>query len=252
MNFPMASIACFICTFVVGVFLGYSYKTGSITVNGRVYDPANGIDGEVRTIAVRDGRIVPEADLPDGARTIDARGMLVLPGGVDLHSHIAGPKVNAARKLRPEDHRAAEPVRRTATTRSGVMGANPSTFATGYTYTRLGYTTAFDAAVTPLAARHAHEEAGTLGERGDPAQQDMFERRHQQRLRSRDERRRTGRDSEGHAADDPAEVDTLAEDADHGLAHRVADPQPAPPPPEQQEQHGERRGRHDVAPRQQR
>jgi formylmethanofuran dehydrogenase subunit A len=127
-------------------------------VNGRVYDPANGIDGEVRTIAVRDGRIVPEADLPDGARTIDARGMLVLPGGVDLHSHIAGPKVNAARKLRPEDHRAAEPVRRTAITRSGVMGANPSTFATGYTYARLGYTTAFDAAVTPLAARHAHEE----------------------------------------------------------------------------------------------
>ena len=40
MNFPMASIACFICTFVVGVFLGYSYKTGSITVNGRVYDRA--------------------------------------------------------------------------------------------------------------------------------------------------------------------------------------------------------------------
>jgi formylmethanofuran dehydrogenase subunit A len=126
--------------------------------NGQVYDPANGIDGAVRTIAVRDGRIVPEADLPAGARTIDARGMLVLPGGVDLHSHIAGPKVNAARKLRPEDHRRAEPVRRTATTRSGVMGANPSTFATGYTYARLGYTTAVDAAVTPLGARHAHEE----------------------------------------------------------------------------------------------
>jgi formylmethanofuran dehydrogenase subunit A len=127
-------------------------------VNGQVYDPANGIDGQVRTVAVRDGRIVAEADLPVGARTIDARGMLVLPGGVDLHSHIAGPKVNAARKLRPEDHRRAEPVRRTAVTRSGVMGSNPSTFATGYAYTRLGYTTVIDAAVTPLGARHAHEE----------------------------------------------------------------------------------------------
>jgi formylmethanofuran dehydrogenase subunit A len=127
-------------------------------VNGQVYDPANAVDGEVRTIAARDGRIVPESDLPAGARTIDARGMLVLPGGVDLHSHIAGPKVNAARKMRPEDHRRAEPVRRTAVTRSGVMGSNPSTFATGYTYARLGYTTAFDAAVPPLGARHAHEE----------------------------------------------------------------------------------------------
>ncbi len=127
-------------------------------VNGKVYDPANGIDGEIRTIAVRDGRIVDESALDATARTIDARGMLVLPGGVDLHSHIAGPKVNAARKMRPEDHRQAAPVRRTAVTRSGVMGANPSTFATGYTYARLGYTTVFDAAVPPLGARHAHEE----------------------------------------------------------------------------------------------
>src|SRR5262245_62890073 len=110
-------------------------------VNGKVYDPANGIDGVVRTVAVRDGRIVEDSALDGTARTIDARGMLVMPAGVDLHSHIAGPKVNAARKMRPEDHRRAEPVRRTAVTRSGVMGANPSTFATGYTYARLGYAT---------------------------------------------------------------------------------------------------------------
>ena len=29
-----------------------------------------------------------------------------MPGGVDIHAHIAGPKVNAARKLAPEEHRA--------------------------------------------------------------------------------------------------------------------------------------------------
>ena len=127
-------------------------------INGRVYDPAHRVDGEVRTIAVKDGRIVTESELDGAARTIDARGMIVFPGGVDLHSHIAGPKVNAARKMRPEDHRRAEPVLRTALTRSGVMGSNPSTFATGYTYARLGYTTVFDAAVPPLGARHAHEE----------------------------------------------------------------------------------------------
>lgn len=127
-------------------------------VNGKVYDPANGVDGAVKTIAIKDGRIVPEAEVDATARTLDASGMLVFPGGVDIHSHIAGPKVNSARKMRPEDHRRAQPVRRTAVTRSGVMGSNPSTFATGYAYTRLGYTTAFDAAVPPLGARHAHEE----------------------------------------------------------------------------------------------
>ena len=71
-------------------------------INGEVYDPINGINGEVRDICVQDGRIV--ADAP-GAPTIDAAGMVVMPGGVDMHSHIAGPKVNLARKMRPEDHR---------------------------------------------------------------------------------------------------------------------------------------------------
>ncbi len=127
-------------------------------VDGRIYDPANGVDGVAATIAVKDGRIIPESELDSSARIIDARGMLVLPGGVDMHAHIAGPKVNAARKMRPEDHRRAVAVRRTAVTRSGVMGSTPSTFATGYTYARLGYTTGFDAAVPPLGARHAHEE----------------------------------------------------------------------------------------------
>ena len=38
------------------------------------------------------------------------------------------------------------------------MGIVPSTFTTGYRYAGLGYTTAFDAAIAPLAARHAHDE----------------------------------------------------------------------------------------------
>ena len=38
------------------------------------------------------------------------------------------------------------------------MGSVPSTFATGYKYAGMGYTTAFDAAIPPLAARHVHEE----------------------------------------------------------------------------------------------
>jgi formylmethanofuran dehydrogenase subunit A len=127
---------------------------------GTVYDPANGIDGEVRDLWIADGRIVnPPAD-PEirPARTIDARGYVVMPGGVDMHCHIVGPKVNTARKMCPEQKRRDEPVRRTKFTHSGTMGSVPSTFATGYKYAGMGYTTAFDAAIPPLSARHAHEE----------------------------------------------------------------------------------------------
>jgi formylmethanofuran dehydrogenase subunit A len=124
-------------------------------INGKVYDPANNIDGEVREICVQDGRIV--ADAPADARTIDARGMVIMPGGVDIHCHIAGPKVNLARKLQPEDHR-HDPHPGTLYTRSGSGGTVPSTFATGYRYATLGYTTAMEAAVTPIGARHTLEE----------------------------------------------------------------------------------------------
>ena len=122
---------------------------------GRVYDPANGIAGEERDVCVQDGRIV--ADVPPHARTINAQGMVVMPGGVDIHAHIAGPKVNAARKLAPEEHR-ADTLERTAITRAGTGGTVPSTFTTGYRYALLGYTTVVDAATPPLAARHTLAE----------------------------------------------------------------------------------------------
>ena len=127
---------------------------------GTIYDPANGIDGDVGDIWIVDGRIVEAPAEPDASadRTLDATGLVVMPGGIDMHCHIAGPKVNTARKMIPEEKRTAEPVRRTRLTRSGSGGSVPSTFATGYLYAGLGYTTVFDAAVPPLAARHAHEE----------------------------------------------------------------------------------------------
>jgi len=124
-------------------------------VNGKVYDPANNIDGEIRDICIKDGRIVES--VPDDARRIDAGGMVIMPGGVDIHCHIAGPKVNAGRKLTPEDHK-LDPHPETAFTRSGSGGVVPSTFATGYRYATLGYTTAMEAAVPPLSARHTLEE----------------------------------------------------------------------------------------------
>jgi formylmethanofuran dehydrogenase subunit A len=101
---------------------------------GTVYDPIHGIDGEVRDIWIDGGRIVEAPSDPTvrADRTLDATGLVVMPGGIDMHCHIAGPKVNVARKMRPEEKRKAEKVHRTAITHSGTMGSVPSTFATGY------------------------------------------------------------------------------------------------------------------------
>ncbi len=127
--------------------------------SGYVYDPLHGIDGQVQDLWIQDGKIVPAPDPhTKPAKTLDATGLVIMPGGIDMHCHIAGPKVNMARKMRPEEKRHDQVVPRTATTHSGTMGSVPSTFATGYRYIGLGYTTAFDAAVPPLSARHAHEE----------------------------------------------------------------------------------------------
>ena len=127
---------------------------------GTVYDPARGLDGVVRDLCIEGGRIV--AELPAGAPRLDVRGMVVMPGGVDIHAHVAGSSVNHARRLLPEEHTADPvPAPRLADglpPRSGTGGTVPSTFATGYRYAGLGYTTAMEAAVAPLAARQAHAE----------------------------------------------------------------------------------------------
>ena len=127
-------------------------------LNGRVYDPLNGLDGEKRDIWIRDGKVVaPEDADREEAKTIDASGLVVMPGGVDIHSHVVGAKVNSGRKFRPEDHR--DHVRaRTSFSRSGSGYTVPTTHLTGYMYAEMGYTTVMEAATAPLVARHTHEE----------------------------------------------------------------------------------------------
>jgi formylmethanofuran dehydrogenase subunit A len=122
---------------------------------GAIHDPANDVDGELRDLCLKGGRVV--ADVGPDARRIDARGMVVMPGGVDIHAHIAGPKANLARKLSP-DTRRLDPVERSERLRSGTGGLVPSTFATGYRYSLLGYTTVIEAAAPPLVARHVLAE----------------------------------------------------------------------------------------------
>jgi len=122
---------------------------------GKVYDPTNGIDGVVKDVCISDGRIVESVD---GGRTISAAGMIVFPGGVDVHTHVAGGAINFARAMMPEDHRRAVVFMRSTITRSGLGGMTPTTFATGYLYAGMGWTTVNEAAVPILSAKHTHEE----------------------------------------------------------------------------------------------
>ncbi|MCW4049642.1 MAG: formylmethanofuran dehydrogenase subunit A [Candidatus Bathyarchaeota archaeon] len=122
---------------------------------GYVYDPLNGIDGEKVDIHLSDGKVVEKTK--KNAKVIDASGKTVMPGGVDLHSHIAGSKINIGRLMRPEDHRKDE-VPKGKYTRGGVGYSCPSTFVTGYRYAQMGYTSVMEAAMPPLGARHVHEE----------------------------------------------------------------------------------------------
>ena len=127
---------------------------------GTVYDPANSVDGEARDIYIRDGRIA--ANPGSGAkidREYDLRGKVVMAGAIDLHTHIAGGKVNIARAMLPEDHR-HDPVAHTACTRAGSGHAAPSTMTAGYRYAEMGYTACFEPAIVPANARHAHLEMG--------------------------------------------------------------------------------------------
>ena len=54
---------------------------------GKVMDPESGLDG-VRNVGITDGRITAVSEGPlDGRRTIDASGLVVSSGFIDMHSH---------------------------------------------------------------------------------------------------------------------------------------------------------------------
>ncbi len=66
-----------------------------LILNGRVVDPASGVDA-ARDVLLRDGRVAA-VELPGAlkgvaaAETIDAAGMVVAPGLVDVHVHLREP-----------------------------------------------------------------------------------------------------------------------------------------------------------------
>jgi len=126
---------------------------------GIVYDPTHGIDGQRRDIYMIDGKVIdPDAGFSDHEWTVvDVTDMIIMAGGVDMHTHIGGGKVNIARTLLWEDHdehrHAGE-----GELRAGSGLVTPSTFSAGYRYAQMGYTACFEPAVLPANARQAHLE----------------------------------------------------------------------------------------------
>jgi dihydroorotase len=58
--------------------------------NGRVIDPSQGVDQE-RDILLKDGLVFPAGGAEGADETIDARGLVVSPGFVDMHVHLREP-----------------------------------------------------------------------------------------------------------------------------------------------------------------
>jgi dihydroorotase len=74
---------------------GSVLRTMSVTLisGGRVVDPANAIDAKADVLLV-DGKVekvAPGIPLPAGAERIDATGLVVAPGLIDLHVHLREP-----------------------------------------------------------------------------------------------------------------------------------------------------------------
>ncbi len=135
----------------------------TVLKNARVIDPAHGVNGEVRTLYIRDGRLVnAPADSEKIDHIFDLQGKIVMAGAIDMHSHIGGGKVNLARMLLPE----YQEMRRLQEPEAHICGPNcshpatPSTTDTGMRYIEMGYTAAFEPAILAVNARQAHLEMG--------------------------------------------------------------------------------------------
>ena len=112
---------------------------------GKVYDPINRIDGKICDIYIQDGKITPST-ADSKVSEYDITGSVVMPGAIDIHTHIGGGKVNIARCMMNDVHGA------------GCEGDALDTHNTGMRYAEMGYTACFEPAMLACNARQAHLE----------------------------------------------------------------------------------------------
>jgi N-acyl-D-aspartate/D-glutamate deacylase len=80
-----------------GIFLDIAATRGTesfdvVIDNGRVMDPESGLNA-VQNVGIRAGKVVAISNEPlQGKRTIDAKGLVVAPGFIDMHEHGQEPR----------------------------------------------------------------------------------------------------------------------------------------------------------------
>ncbi len=122
----------------------------SLLRGGRIIDPMREIEAP-GDLWFEDGRIVAP---PAPGRTADAvhdvAGAIVMAGGIDIHSHIAGSNVNTARLLLPELRR------------DGLFDGALASFDIGRLYAAMGFTTVVEPAILPHQALQAQLELAAI------------------------------------------------------------------------------------------
>jgi formylmethanofuran dehydrogenase subunit A len=85
----------------------------------------------------------------------DLQDHVVMAGGIDIHTHIGGGKVNLARLLWPDRNARSSDEKPWLGPLSAPV---PSTWETGQRYLQMGYTTCFEPAMLAANARQSHIE----------------------------------------------------------------------------------------------
>ncbi len=144
--------------------------------NARIVDPLHEQNGQLVSLLIEDGRFAaaePQAVVADRPidNFIDAQGSWVMAGGIDIHTHIGGGKVNLARLLMPTGSvHGASAAAASVGDEANSSRANSAqatadrggpvwpTVQTGQLYNQMGYTACFEPAMMLSGARHTHLE----------------------------------------------------------------------------------------------
>ena len=125
--------------------------------SGNVYDPHNKIFNIKKDIYIEDGSIVDKKHISSKIdKVINCSNKIVMPGAIDMHTHIGGGKVNIARLMLEEFHNEEDP----NFDMTAIIA--PSTLKTGLKYIEMGYTSCFEPALLPANARQAHAEMSDI------------------------------------------------------------------------------------------
>lgn len=133
--------------------------------NGRVIDPASGKDA-VADVLIEDGRVagVGPALSAAGAETLDAGGMIVAPGFIDMHVHLREPGIEHAETIETGSRAAAAGGFTSICAMPNTLPVNDSPTVTSYIVDRARKTAVTN--VFPIGAitrRSAGEELAAIG-----------------------------------------------------------------------------------------